>query len=141
MSKIEELKAKMAAMKAATFTAAPKVTNSNSVSNQNAVQIPAKQPYSPKNQLAPDAPGFLLQSKVSELSAALLDRHPKMPTLLDEIFKTIKQYPEQVTILEEEAIAEIVSGLKQLTGVKFAEAATKSSGATKKLKNATVDMF
>lgn len=138
LTKLEELKAKMAAMKSASTVQASPPKLAEVIAAAPAIQ--SKPIYAPKMQLAPDAPGFELQAKVVSLSEALLDRHPRMPGLLDEIFKTIKQYPEQVTILEEEGIAQVVEGLKLLTGVKFAEVVNKG-GASKKLKNATVDMF
>lgn len=75
---------------------------------------------------------YLLAEKVAELSAALLARHPKMPTLLREIHQTLNKYPEQVTLMSEEDIHQVVEGLKVQTGVEFALTATKPT-ATKSL--------
>lgn len=84
---------------------------------------------------APNQTAYLLKEKVAELGAALLERHPKMPTLLREIHTTLSKYPEQVTLLAEEDIAVIVNGLKVQTGVEFASAAiTKSPSAATALK-------
>jgi hypothetical protein len=38
-----------------------------------------------------------------------------MPSLLQQIHKTIKQYPEQVTILTPEDVAAIINGLQMQT--------------------------
>lgn len=73
-----------------------------------------------------DQTAYILKEKVAELGAALLERHPKMPTLLREIHTTLSKYPEQVTLLAEEDIAVIVNGLKVQTGVEFASAASVS---------------
>ena len=61
---------------------------------------------------APQDPIFFeLSNKVTELSEALLSRHPRMPLLLQEIWQTLRQYPEQVTLLSEEQIAQVISCL------------------------------
>jgi hypothetical protein len=78
--------------------------------------------------------GFELQSKVAELEDLIKEKHPKMPTLLREIHRTLQQYPEQVTILSEEEIAVIVQGLQIQTGTELAKDAAKPS-ATKAIKN------
>lgn len=90
-----------------------------------------------------DPIGFQLKEKISSLESALLQKHPTMPTLLHEIWRTLKQYPEQVTLLEDPDTAIIVSGLKVQTGVEFA-AATKSSAAksvVSKIKSLGADAF
>lgn len=69
-----------------------------------------------------------LQEKVASLKTALLDKHPQMPILLREIHSTLKKYPEQVTVLSEEEVAVIVSGLMKQTGTEFAVAAQKGPG-------------
>lgn len=76
-----------------------------------------------------DQTAYLLGEKVAELSAALLARHPKMPTLLREIHQTLSKYPEQVTLMSEEDIHVVVEGLKIQTGVEFAATATKPAAA------------
>ena len=84
--------------------------------------------------------GEQLKQKVAELSTMILDKHPKMPTLLREIHTTIRQYPEQVTLLDEEEINIIVSGLSVQTNTTFAASATKPAAlkslATKLKSNA-----
>ena len=71
--------------------------------------------------------GFILKEKVADLSAALLERHPRMPTLLQEIHKALQLQPENVTLMTEEELAIIVDGLKMQTGVQFATSAVKES--------------
>jgi hypothetical protein len=71
--------------------------------------------------------GFELKEKVASLEAAILDKHPRMPTLLQEIWKTLKQYPENVTLMNEEEIATVVRGLERQTGVFLAESVTAGS--------------
>lgn len=79
--------------------------------------------------MSQDQTAYLLAEKVSELSAALTARHPKMPTLLREIHQTLSKYPEQVTLMSEEDIHAVVEGLKVQTGVEFANTVTKPSAA------------
>lgn len=75
---------------------------------------------------------FELATKVEELSQAILVRHPTLPNLLQQIHRTLQQYPEQVTLMTEEQVNAVVEGLKIQTGVEFAKTATsgKASAAT-----------
>lgn len=73
--------------------------------------------------------GFQLKEKVSELQETLLDKHPRMPQLLQEIWKALRDQPENVTLMTEEEIQIVVNGLKQQTGVEFAAAAVKGTAA------------
>jgi len=85
-----------------------------------------------------------LREKVLSLSTMILEKHPKMPTLLREIHTTIRQYPEQVTLLSEEEIGIIVSGLTVQTNATFASAATKPAAAKSlaaKIKTLGADAF
>jgi hypothetical protein len=85
-----------------------------------------------------------LKEKVAALSSAILEKHPRMPTLLREIHTTIKTYPEQVTLLEESEIAVIVSGLMVQTGISFAASITKPAAAKSlatKIKTLGADAF
>lgn len=59
--------------------------------------------------------GFELQEKLAALQNAVLARHPTMPTLLQEIHRTLKAQPENVTLMSEDEIAIVVSGLMQQT--------------------------
>lgn len=90
------------------------------------------------------AQGFELKEKVASLSEAILSKHPRMPVLLREIHTTLRTYPEQVTLLEEEEIGIIVAGLQVQTNTAFAAAATKPAAAksvTAKIKSLGVDAF
>jgi len=94
--------------------------------------------------MATDQTAYLLQEKVAELSAALLARHPTMPTLLREIHQTLSKYPEQVTLMSEEEVHTLVEGLKLQTGVEFAATVTKPSAAkslTAKINKLGADAF
>ena len=73
--------------------------------------------------------GFELKEKVQSLQNALLDRHPRMATLLQEIHKTLKTYPENVTLLEPEEILIIVKGLESQTGVELAKSVVSKSAS------------
>lgn len=77
--------------------------------------------------------GFLLLEKIADLKNTLLEQHPRMPTLLREIYIACKKHPENVTLLTEDEIRVIVAGLEIQTGVKIAEAAAKSTKKTKKI--------
>lgn len=88
--------------------------------------------------------GFILKEKCAELQNLLLAKHPRMPVLLREIHTALRQQPENVTLLSEEDIAIVVSGLKVQTGVEFAASVTKGAGqksALAKIKSLGVDAF
>ena len=68
-----------------------------------------------------------LQEKVLALDSAIKDRLPTMPTLLQEIWRTLKAQPENVTLMTEEEIGVIVSGLQVQTNTSLAQTMTKSS--------------
>lgn len=82
----------------------------------------------------PSRLGLDLQLKVAELESALLERHPKMPVLLREIHTALRLQPENVTLMNEDEIAIIVSGLSVQTSVEFAKEAVKPAGKNAKLK-------
>lgn len=96
------------------------------------------------NDLTTNPAGFELKEKVGQLANLILEKHPKMPTLLREIHTTIRTYPEQVTLLSEEDISVIVSGLAVQTNTAFAVSATKPAAAkslTAKIKALGADAF
>lgn len=72
-----------------------------------------------------------IQMKIAELQEALLNAHPQMPLLLRDIHKKLQADPAQVTLLSEEEIAIIVTGLKLQTNVELANASKSSSTAGK----------
>jgi len=129
MSKLEELKARMAGQKAlAPSTIQPPKQLSLPIRSQSKI-LPS---------------GTDLFDKVSALQEALLDRHPMMPSLLREIHTVLRAQPENVTLLNEDQISVIVNGLKEQTGVSFAAAAMKSPGSKNlkaKIASQGVDAF
>lgn len=79
-----------------------------------------------------------IQSKIQELQEAIHTAHPSMPGILREIHKKLKEDPEVVTLLEEEEICSIVSGLMIQTNVTLTSAkkpaAEKKPSAASRLK-------
>lgn len=89
-------------------------------------------------------PGFELKEKVASLQAMLLEKHPKMPTLLREIHTALKAQPENITLLDEKEAAAIVNGLKIQTQTEFASSIVKTSkspSVTSKIKQLGLDAF
>lgn len=71
-----------------------------------------------------------VQSNIQELQTALLDAHPEMPVLLRKIHSKLRDDPEIVTLLTEEEIAAVISGLQVQTNISLTQ--TKASGGAKK---------
>lgn len=86
-------------------------------------------------------PGFALKSQVAELSDLILSRHPRLPILLREIHTALRAQPENVTLMSEEEIAVIISGLKIQTATDFAIATTPKKTALQKIKSLGADAF
>lgn len=85
-----------------------------------------------------------VREKILSLQAAMLDRHPRMPVLLQEIHTALKAQPENVTLLPEEEICILVKGLQHQTGVFLAESVVKkkgSSGIQAKIRDLGDDAF
>lgn len=80
-----------------------------------------------------------LKEKVASVQQALLSAHPSMPILLAEIHKTLKQDPAQVTLLDEEDIGILVSGLEAQTKVEIMATMTSSTKGGKALKKISAD--
>lgn len=78
-----------------------------------------------------------IQMKIAELQDALLQSHPRMPILLRDIHKILKDDPANVTILSEEDISIIVSGLKRQTATEISASTLKKS--SKSLSKTTAD--
>jgi len=88
--------------------------------------------------------GLQLKAKVTELEETILSRHPRMPQLLQEIWKALREQPENVTLMTEEEIRTVVNGLKVQTGVEFAANAVKGTAAktaTAKIKQLGLNAF
>jgi len=76
--------------------------------------------------------------KLASLQEAILAAHPTLPILLQQIHKQLKTDPAIVTLLSEEDIGIIVSGLKQQTKTEIAASSLKKKVS---LKAATLDML
>lgn len=77
---------------------------------------------------------FRLRQSVSELTAALLAKHPSLATLLKEIHLTIRKYPEQVTILTEEELNGIFHSYEEMSKITLANSVTAKKSSEKNLK-------
>lgn len=75
--------------------------------------------------------------KILSLKNQLEIQHPQMQFLLREIWKTLKDNPDQVTLLEEEEIQTIVAGLEKQTQITLITKAITTK--TKSLKSITLD--
>lgn len=75
--------------------------------------------------------------KILSLKNQLEIQHPQMQVLLREIWKTLKDNPDQVTLLEEEEIQTIVAGLEKQTQITLLTKAITTK--TKSLKSITLD--
>lgn len=71
-------------------------------------------------------PAEQCREKILELQSALVSAHSQMPVLLRLIHQQLKQDPEIVTILTEQEISVIVSGLKKQTNTEISAAVMKS---------------
>lgn len=64
---------------------------------------------------------------INSLQEAIHTAHPRMPTLLQDIWSTLHSYPECVTLLEEHQMAVIVSGLEKVVDTDLAAITLKSA--------------
>lgn len=133
--KLEELKAKQAADKAAQApvpeTSAIVEIKQEVISTEIPAVCAAQLP-----ELIINSPGFLLKQKVGELNEAMLSNHPRMPVLLKEIWLAVRKQPEQVTLLDPEETHTIFQGIERQTGIFLASSVTESkskSGTTSKM--------
>ena len=76
-----------------------------------------------------------VQERIVNLSIALTNAHPTISSLLREIHTQLKADPEVVTLLSEEEIAVVVSGLKRQTATEIATSALKTTKGNKSLKS------
>lgn len=86
---------------------------------------------------------FDLLEKITELEQKILDKHPAMPALLRDIHRTLAAYPENVTLMTDEQIGIVVSGLKVHTQTTLVTTAAKKTTASvaKKLASMSIDDF
>jgi len=80
--------------------------------------------------------------KITELQEAIHTAHPRMPQLLHDIWSTVHKYPEQVTLLSEEQMEVVFSGLEKIVDTDLAaitlKSATKSGGKKAPVTNAAL---
>ena len=76
----------------------------------------------------------MVANNIASLDAAIKENHPSMPRLLQDIWATLNKYPEQVTLLSEDEIEIVVSGLEKLVDTDLAAITIKSATSTKKSK-------
>lgn len=73
-----------------------------------------------------------ISDSVSQLAEAIYTAHPRMPQLLHDIWSTLHKYPEQVTLLSEEQMEVVFSGLEKIVDTDLAaltiKGAMKSGG-------------
>ena len=79
---------------------------------------------------------FQVKEKLVAFQAALVEKDPKMPELLGEVHKVLRQYPENVTLLKDEELRDILSGLQTARGIVLqssAKGVAKAKTEAKKL--------
>lgn len=80
-----------------------------------------------------------IKEKIATLQSHLLSSHPLIPTLLRTIHQQLKADPEVVTLLDEDEIKVVVSGLQHVTKISLLAAAPAPK--KKSLKNMSLDDF
>jgi hypothetical protein len=80
----------------------------------------------------------IISLKISELDESLKLSAPNMPILLREIHQTLKQDPENVTLLTPEEVAIIISGLSKQTSTQITTSILSGSKG-KSLKKLSLD--
>lgn len=78
-----------------------------------------------------------LKEQIKDLEQKLLSAHPQIPTILRTIHQGLKADPDVCTLLSEDEIAIVVSGLKKQTNVEITAAMMKGTGK-KAMKNMSV---
>ncbi len=78
-----------------------------------------------------------LRFKLNELQEAMLSEHPKMPTLLQQIHKTMLEQGDLVVQLSDEEIGIMISGLKKHMNVTVVAEKTKKASSSAALKKAS----
>ena len=75
---------------------------------------------------------------IIELDGTIKQSHPRMPTLLQDIWNTLEKYPECVTLLSEEEMEIVISGLEKVVDTDLAAITLKSATSGGKGKKAPV---
>jgi hypothetical protein len=71
-----------------------------------------------------------LKEKIQSLQDCIINAHPRLPILLKEIHTILKNDPANVTVLGEEEIAAIISGLKKQTATEITQSTLKKTKAS-----------
>lgn len=79
-----------------------------------------------------------IQEKLLSLQEAIATANPRMPVLLQEIHRAVKNDPACVTVLSEDELAILVLGLKTHTAVSIVTTAPKAA-AKRSLSKVTTD--
>ena len=77
-----------------------------------------------------------IKMQIAELQDLILQAHPRMPVLLQDIHKILKADPDNVTLLTEDEIGVITTGLMKHTQVEISTSALKTA---KKRKDITLE--
>jgi hypothetical protein len=83
---------------------------------------------------SPSKLGEQLRMSLLDLEQSLLEKHPRMPTLLREVHKALQEQPENVILLNDEEAMIIFQGLEKQTGVELNIQAGKKASTAKKVK-------
>jgi len=75
---------------------------------------------------------------INELDGTIKANHPRMPFLLQDIWNTLEKYPECVTLLSEEEMEIVISGLEKVVDTDLAAITLKSATSGGKGKKAPV---
>ena len=78
-----------------------------------------------------------IRMSIAELQQCILAAHPRLPVLLRDIHKVLKSDPDCVTLLSEEDIGIIVSGLKIQTKTEITASTLKKKASN--LKNTSLE--
>jgi len=83
---------------------------------------------------------FEIQEKLAALENALVEKLPDIKNLLRDIHRNLKADPELVTLLSEEEVGILVTGLKKQTGNEIATTALKKGGGKAMSKMTVADL-
>jgi hypothetical protein len=74
-------------------------------------------------------PAEQIRNNILELETALVETQPRFSVILRDIHSMLKANPDVVTILSEEEIGVVVSGLKRQTNIEIAVKSSSTRGA------------
>ncbi len=77
-----------------------------------------------------------VKEKIESLAAIMISETPRLPSVLSDIRILLGKNPDVVTLLSEEEIGQLVSGMAVRANAKFAEVVVKTKRVS--LKNTSV---